>query len=192
MLLRGSARTVNEIAQRLDLTDNAIRAHLLSLERDGLVEQRGAVKGFRKPHFAYGLTAEARHLFPKPYAFILNKLIGVLKRTLPGSSVIKTLRGVGRDIAGENVSHSSADIDERLAEVLKTLEMLGGSASVVKNNGTINIQSESCPFNEVVAKHPETCQVAQSLIEEIVGKPVKEICNREGIPKCCFAVDLSK
>src|SRR5437762_8200738 len=33
-LLRSENHTVNELATALDLTDNAVRAHLLSLERD--------------------------------------------------------------------------------------------------------------------------------------------------------------
>jgi predicted ArsR family transcriptional regulator len=35
-LLRAKEQTVNELAAALELTDNAVRAHLLSLERDGL------------------------------------------------------------------------------------------------------------------------------------------------------------
>jgi predicted ArsR family transcriptional regulator len=34
-LLRRSSHTVEELAQALDLTDNAVRAHLATLERDG-------------------------------------------------------------------------------------------------------------------------------------------------------------
>src|SRR5881398_826577 len=37
LLLRASEKTVNDLAAHLQLTDNAVRAHLLSLERDGLV-----------------------------------------------------------------------------------------------------------------------------------------------------------
>jgi len=39
--LRGTTKIVNELAAELELTDNAVRAHLLSLERDGLIRQRG-------------------------------------------------------------------------------------------------------------------------------------------------------
>src|SRR5688500_14365556 len=147
MLLRMSARTVNEIAERLELTDNAIRAHLQTLERDGLVEQKGAVKGFRKPHYAYGLTAEARHLFPKPYAFVLNKLIDVLKRTLPRHAVEDTLRAVGRELAGDAEPGDPADPEARVEEALKAIELLGGAPVAVRNNGHVLIKSESCPFN---------------------------------------------
>ena len=44
-LLRRASRTVDELAAALDLTDNAVRAHLATLERDGIVQQRGARRG---------------------------------------------------------------------------------------------------------------------------------------------------
>ena len=56
---------MNELAAALGLTDNAVRAHLLSLERDGLAHQSGTQPGFRKPHATYALTAEAEQIFPK-------------------------------------------------------------------------------------------------------------------------------
>jgi predicted ArsR family transcriptional regulator len=40
-LLRAATRTVDELADALGLTDNAVRAHLVTLERDGLVEPSG-------------------------------------------------------------------------------------------------------------------------------------------------------
>ncbi len=48
-LLRRASRTVDELAQALDLTDNAVRAHLATLERDGFVQQRGERRGSGKP-----------------------------------------------------------------------------------------------------------------------------------------------
>lgn len=58
---------MNDLAAELDLTDNAIRAHLLTLERDGLLKQSGTQPGFRKPHATYALTPEAEQTFPKAY-----------------------------------------------------------------------------------------------------------------------------
>src|SRR5215470_8883600 len=95
-LLRSSESTVNQLAEQLDLTDNAIRAHLLTLERDGLVRQSGLRKGSRKPHFAYELTPEAEHLFPKAYDELFNQLLSVLKQRLSPKALKDTLRAVGR------------------------------------------------------------------------------------------------
>ncbi|HKO62082.1 MAG TPA: ArsR family transcriptional regulator, partial [Pyrinomonadaceae bacterium] len=73
--VRGSRKTVNELSAEFGLTDNAVRAHLLSLERDGLIRQSGIQRGTRKPHFAYELTSEADNLFPKAYDALLVRLI---------------------------------------------------------------------------------------------------------------------
>ena len=57
-LLRRSARTVEDLARALGLTDNGVRAHLAALERDGIVRQRGAVRrGSGKSAYVYGLTS---------------------------------------------------------------------------------------------------------------------------------------
>jgi predicted ArsR family transcriptional regulator len=188
-LMRGSEKTVNEMAEALTLTDNAIRAHLLSLERDGLVEQKGVVKGFRKPHHLYGLTTEARHLFPRPYASLFNRILGVLKRKLPPGEVAGTLGDVGHEIGSENRTNRSANIDERLGGALKALESLGGSAQIFRENDMTIIKSESCPFGEAVSEHPEVCKVAESMIEEIVGKTVTETCDRTSWPRCRFLIE---
>ena len=73
-LLRTGSRTVNELAEALELTDNAVRAHLAGLERDGLVEQEGVRRGIGKPAHVFRLTEEAESLFPKAYAFLAAEL----------------------------------------------------------------------------------------------------------------------
>src|SRR5437762_6246928 len=78
LLLRRESRTVNELAEALALTDNAVRAQLTTLERDGLVRQSGTRPGRRKPNVTYDLTAKAEHLFPKVYGLILRHLLDVL------------------------------------------------------------------------------------------------------------------
>src|ERR1041385_6800877 len=104
MLLRGVPKMVNDLAADLALTDNAVRAHLLSLERDGLVKQSGIRRGFREPHFAYKLTNEAEQLFPKAYDRLLNALIMVLKDRLAPEAAENFLREVGRSLATKKTS----------------------------------------------------------------------------------------
>src|SRR5688572_17202312 len=113
-LLRGTTKTVNELAQQLELSDNAVRAHLLSLERDGLIKQSGLQRGTRKPHLAYSLTEEADHLFPKAYDALLNQLIAVLKARLPPLALEEVLREVGRSLAGaQAASRKNGDMGSR-------------------------------------------------------------------------------
>ena len=189
ILLRGTTKTVNELAEELELTDNAVRAHLLSLERDGLIKQAGIQRGTRKPHFAYQLTQEAEHLFPKAYDALLNQLIAVLKDRLTPVALEEVLREVGRSLANaQAASGTNGDLEVRIDRALLALESLGGAARLEKENGQFVIRSESCPLATAVAEHPEVCRLAETLLSEIVGVEVREHCDRDGPPRCRFEV----
>src|SRR5438094_8385205 len=98
-LLRTKEKTVNELAAALGLTDNAVRAHLLSLERDGLVHQSGTQPGFRKPHATYALTPEAEQIFPKSYGVPLCRLLIGISRQLTPRELRAAMRAVAKRVA---------------------------------------------------------------------------------------------
>ena len=186
-LLRGGRGTVNELAEKLELTDNAVRAHLLSLERDGLVRQSGVQRGPRKPHFSYELTPEAEHLFPKAYDVLLNQLITALKGRLSPAALEEVLREVGRSLAaGQDTDGRPAELEVRVQRAMDVLKALGGAPSVEREGGRLLIRSTACPLAAAVAEHPEVCGLAETLVAEISGRPVREHCDRGEVPKCCF------
>lgn len=192
-LLRGTSKTVNELAEELELTDNAVRAHLLSLERDGLIRQSGTQRGTRKPHFAYELTGEAESLFPKAYDALLNQLIAVLKGRLTHAALEEVLREVGRSLAGNANSDRKRDgLEARIGRALSALEAIGGAAQVEKESDQLVIRSASCPLATAVSEHPEVCKLTEALVAEIIGEKVRERCDRESSPKCRFVVDVKK
>ena len=188
-LMRGAAKTVNDLAEELELTDNAVRAHLLSLERDELIRQSGLQRGIRKPHFSYELTDEAEHLFPKAYDALLNQLITVLKGRLTPKALKEVLRDVGRSLAGnQTAGKKSGDLETRVGKGLLALEAIGGAARIEREGKKFFIRSGSCPLAAAVLEHPEVCQLAESLLAEIIGATVREQCDREKSPRCAFEV----
>ena len=86
-LLRRGQLTVEELAQALGVTDNAVRSHLNVLERDGLVRQVGVRRGpgAGKPAVLYELHPDAQPLFSKAYAPTLAAVIDELVESLPFS-----------------------------------------------------------------------------------------------------------
>jgi len=187
-ILRRSPSTVDELAAQLNLTDNAIRAHLATLERDGLVRQSGLRRGPRKPHFTYILTPEADGLFPKAYDALLNQLIAVLKHRLSPKEIEDVLREVGRAIAADAPAGKQDDLQSRVQVALKVLEGIGGAAEAEEQGDKIVIQASGCPLAAAVAVHPEVCQLAEALVAQIVKVPVHEHCDRTGRPRCRFEI----
>jgi predicted ArsR family transcriptional regulator len=186
-LLRRASRTVEELAGALGLTDNAVRAHLATLERDGLVSQQGLRRGVGKPAYAYGLTSEAERLFPKAYGPVLQALLGVLAERLPPAEVELVLREVGRRLASG--TPSTDDPPRRRAEqAVALLNDLGGLAELEQRNGTATIRGYNCPLAAVVREHPEICGLVETLLAELIGAPVQESCERGDPPRCCFVL----
>src|ERR1041384_6799143 len=170
-ILRGSDCTVDELARKLDLTDNAVRAHLLTLERDGLVRQSGLRRGPRKPHFTYTLTPEAEGLFPKAYDALLNQLLAVLKNRLNPAEIEDVLREVGRAVAAGAPTQQGADLASRVQTAMKVLEAIGGAAEVEQDGDKIVICSSGCPLAAAVAVHPGVFRLAERFITEIAKLP---------------------
>jgi predicted ArsR family transcriptional regulator len=189
-LLRRTGLTVDELAQELGLTSNGVRAHLATLERDGVVRQRGSVRrgsGGGKPAYVYELTPEAEDLFPKAYEPVLFQLLDVLSGRLGQEESEAVLRAVGRGLAaGKTVP--SGDERARLEAAVGVLNELGGLAELEERDGTVVIRGYSCPLAGVTPDHPEVCRMAETLIAELAGVPVHEHCDRRGSPRCCFEV----
>jgi predicted ArsR family transcriptional regulator len=188
-LLRSKNRTVNEFAAELQLTDNAVRAHLLSLERDGLVYQSGTQPGFRKPHATYALTADAEQIFPKAYGPLVDLILTVFSRKLTPGELRAGMREVGRKVAHEHLREvEGKPRQQRINAALRILSDLGGAASFEKSEGKQFIRGHGCPLAAATGRHPEACLIAESLLSQIIGVPVKEHCMRQPAPSCCFEI----
>jgi len=188
-LVRTEERTVNDLADALRLTDNAVRAHLASLERDRLIAQSGMKPGLRKPHVTYSLGPEAEHLFPKAYGRLVSLLMSIFSRQIKPRNLRAGMRAAGRSVAHEHLRELQGKTrGQRIDAALGILKELGGTASFREEDGKHFIYGNGCPIAAATANHPEACLLAESLLTEIIGSPVKECCIRGSTPSCRFEV----
>lgn len=191
-LLRRGPQTVDELAQPLGLTDNAVRAHLAALQRDGLVQRRGVRRGggSGQPAHTYALTAEAERLFPKSYGPLLGELLDVLSERMAPEEMRALVREVGRRCA-RAWAVADGDLRARLDLAVRVLNELGGLVELEEHDGSSVIQGRSCPFGIVVPGHPEMCRLTEALVAELVGAPTAVQCDPSTPPRCRFEVRSS-
>ncbi len=187
LLLRRASSTVDELAQALHLTDNAVRAHLATLERDGLVYQSGMRRGGGKPALVYDLASGAEQLFPKAYDLVLKQLLEILSSSISPEQVTAIMQGVGQRLAAQWDS-SSGDVHARLQRAVAILNELGGLATLEESQEVYAIQGYSCPLAAVVPGHPEVCQLTEAFLTDLTGIPIEEHCGRDETAKCCFTM----
>ncbi len=190
LLLLQESRTVNELARALSLTDNAVRAALTALGRDGLVRQSGSQPGRRKPRVVYDLTPKAKQLFPKVYGVLLRNLLDVLKDNLSPKKLEEVARTVGHRMAplyrsAVRVSRSQ----DRTEQAVTLLRELGGFCVKEDGNGRVLLRCFECPFAEAVVAHPEVCLLVETVLSDVLGVRARQRCESGSEARCRFEIE---
>jgi predicted ArsR family transcriptional regulator len=189
-LLRRGGSTVDELAGALELTDNAVRAHLTALERDGLIRQGELRRTGGKPSFTYELTPEAERLFPKAYGLLLSQILDVLEDRIPPEELGDMLREVGHRMAAGQPA-PVGDLRSRVDRAQALLSSLGGLSDVEEVEGGFLIVGCSCPISAAVEGTADACLMAETLLSDVTGVPVRQVCDPGPPPRCRFEVPSS-
>jgi predicted ArsR family transcriptional regulator len=191
-LLRRSPHTVEELATALGVTDNAVRAQLVTLERDGMVRQHGLRRGSGKPSFSYALRSDFEPLLSKAYIPMLVRLLRGMGERLPASQMTDLLNEVGQAWAGE-LPRLSGDLRSRVVAASNLLNDLGGVTEIEQDHRCLVIRGYSCPLALAVRENRGACVAVQALLSRYLGENVVEHCDREGERvQCRFEVQSSE
>jgi predicted ArsR family transcriptional regulator len=188
-LLREGAFTVDDLASRLALTDNAVRFHLASLEASGTVRRQGVRKpaGAGKPADLFTLTVEAEESFSRAYAPVLVACVAELHETMSGQQLVAFLKRVGKRLA-KSLGKDSGSFPNRVADASRLLNNLGGVTVVEERDGVYHIMGRACPLSRAVESDHCVCAAVTTLVGEVVDANVTERCDRSGRPKCHFEI----
>ncbi|HEX2602669.1 MAG TPA: ArsR family transcriptional regulator [Gemmatimonadaceae bacterium] len=188
-LLREGSWTVDDLAARLELTDNAVRFHLDALEREGTVRKEGRRRtgAVGQPAALYSLSTEAEEAFSRAYAPVLIATLAELKDQMSRSQLVAFLKRVGRRLSGEG-EPPTGPLSGRVRSASRLLDSLGGVTTVEQTGDVYRIIGRACPLSSAVEADHCVCAAVTSLVAEVVGAEVTERCDRSGHPKCCFEI----
>jgi predicted ArsR family transcriptional regulator len=181
--------TIESLATSLGVTKNAVRAQMALLQREGIAEIQGEVKGTRRPAAVYGIRPGADIHFSRAYPVILSHLTRVLALKLTHTEFRTVMRELGQRLAS-SVPRPSGDPRERIAGALKFLKLLGSVAEVTEERGKIIISSYGCPIAEAVTADVRSCIAMEALLHDLTGLPVAERCDHGEHPSCRFEIKI--
>jgi predicted ArsR family transcriptional regulator len=187
-LLRTGALTADDVARSLGLTRSAVRIQITAMERDGVVRMVGKRPGTTRPSYVFELTPEIEELLSKAYIPLLTRLVDVFAEALPADQIEVLLRRIGTGLAQQVTrgKRLSGGLRSRAAAASEMMNQHLGAMTRVESNGAIVIRGAGCPLAALTGKHKGVCLAMESLVTEIVGVPVKECCDRDDRPRCCF------
>ena len=190
--LRHRPATINVLTEHLGISANAVRSHLVALERDGFVVLEPLQKqGVGKPAYQYRLTGEAQSLTPKAYDTMLGVVLAAA-REKAGADVYTAILGSAADRLAGPAPRPGASLDARLADTRKLLASIGADVDVERKGNKLRMRGLDCPLASMVATHPELCGVLAEVIARRLGVAVNDCCDRsQTLPRCCFEAVLT-
>jgi len=189
-LIRRAPSTVTEIASALDLTYNAVRGHLTALERDGLVRTGEPRRGGTRPSAVYVLAPGVDDALSRAYMPFASHLVRTLSDSLPEPQLDEIMRAVGRRLSTE-WPRPHGTLTQRVESASALLQELGAPNEVRRSNGTLEIRGFGCLLAAAVHGKPHVCRAMEALLGALLDTAVRECCDRDERPRCCFSIELA-
>ena len=191
-LLLNQHRTVNELAEAVEINPISVRHHVNKLEAEGLIQSEEERHGVGRPRLIYTLTNKGMEQFPQRYLQLTLRLLDQLKENLSDIELGEIFYELAEGIAGEltrNVNLDDLSLRERLELLEEILTSEGFMVNLQEEDDNFYLVEASCPYHHVGEDHPEICVVDEQLIAHFISAPPKRVeCILDGDSQCKYQI----
>jgi len=167
--------SIDAIAEKLEISRNAVKQHMVVLEKDQLIKagRLNLTKG--RPSRSYVLTNQGINQFAKQYSWFSNLLISELKEEMGAEALVALLQRLGAKIASSLAPQfKGQNAGEKTQTLAVILQNLGYQAEVSEQDGEMTVSAINCVFHDLAQEHAELCEFDRSLIRTLLDNPVEQ------------------
>src|SRR5688572_10578135 len=194
--------SVADIAERVGVSEGAIRRHMDIMLAEGLLEARLERRGRGRPGLLYSLSTEGEERTASAnYARLLERLYPALERLpleevsgVSGDTLVERLfEAVAEDVANEYASHvTGAELPERVGQVADALYGEGILSRVVDEGDSYRLLNVGCPYRSTASEMHACCEADRRTIELLLEVPVQQVARVvDGASMCEYVVQNS-
>jgi predicted ArsR family transcriptional regulator len=187
--LRRDAATINELAERLGMTRNAIIVPIRQLEAEATIysrERRGSGAG--KPPLEYHVQTGLEDINSQAYKPFMQSMIKSLPDHLSKETIKLIMHKIGNDLAEQVPVDEKASLADRLAAATDFLDDVGAETTTEYTDTGAVIRSYSCPLGGIVRQESCSCHAVERFFANVTGADVQEECARGESLICKFIV----
>lgn len=174
MLLKKSEHmTVAALSVETGVTPMAVRQHLMSLEKKGIISYQSRKYGIGRPVFLYRLTDKAASFFPNAYEkFILDTLMTI--REHEGPDKLNELFRLRNEtlIAEKRSQMSNGSLFEKVRSLAELMDNDGHMVDIEDSAESFSIRQYNCLLKGVAASFPLTCLYELEFYRALLGSDV--------------------
>lgn len=209
--------SISQLTKKLNIVTNAVRGHMVLLEKENLVTFRWLRQKKGRPLKIYKLSEDAEVYFTKKYDYLLNEIIKEII-LLDGTEKLKfitydweawvnapiatkglekfqqILSSLSLRWAGEikdKLNLSGLSFDETIKRFTDYLNAEGYLASLEKKPNGYILSNFNCVYRNTSKIYRDICGITPSIIKELTGASVSiRTTIHDGSP-CCI-MDISR
>ena len=182
--------SIDEMAFKLNISRNAVKQHLVILEKQQLVREAALTSTGGRPARSYTLTEKGINSFPKQYAWFCNLLLNDLAAEMSSEALEKMMWNMGVKLAHSLAGQfNQKNPQQKLNAVVDLMQSLGYHAEIEANGGVPSIKAVNCVYHDLAQQHPELCLFDQALISTLLDAPIEQTaCMAKQDCDCRFRV----
>lgn len=191
LLNRTEHMTVAEMSREMGITPMAVRQHLLSLEKKGVVRYSPQRAGIGRPVFQYSLTDKAQDLFPKGYRAFASDILEIIEETDGREKVDRVFNARREKMLTRHRSalRSLRRRKDQVAALAEQFNRDGYMAEWSAGPTGYTIKLFNCLIQGMIHDYPEACRSDLELMRDLFGHGVKRVqCQRDGAPSCQYSI----
>lgn len=183
--------SAKELTTELQITEMAVRRHLGTMERDGLIESKMVRQTAGRPTAVYGLTELAEGLFPKRYHSLTLDLLDELAEE---SGEIMVDRLFDRRKEKLSRRYMAEMQGKSLTEKVRTLSEIQNDNGYMTelqetDGGEYVLMEHNCPISQIANRYNHACDCELKLFESLLDADVERTeCLAQQGRKCVYVI----
>jgi predicted ArsR family transcriptional regulator len=182
--------SVNDLTEQLSITHMAVRKHLASLEKDGLIRSVESKQPMGRPLQLYSLTEKGEKVFPKNYEGITLEFLKDIEEIHGEDSIDLLFKKRENRLTIEYSNRIQTNLmSEKMNEIVKIQNEKGymASASPIDDN-SFELVEYNCPIYSVAQEYKMACHCETEMFKTVLGadQVVRTSCKTDGDSHCKF------
>lgn len=193
LLKKGKSLSVSELKHDLDITEMAVRKHLVKLEGENLITSQSVRQPMGRPVIFYSLTDSGEDLFPRNYDAIAMEFLTDIEESMGHDAIDKLFdnrekrmrKSYARRIFPED------ELSEKVKELVQVQNENGYMSEFnEENESTISFSQYNCPIVAIAGKYSKPCECELSLFKSVLGTDNVErvACIAKGESSCKYLI----
>ncbi|WP_226035344.1 helix-turn-helix transcriptional regulator [Aquibacillus saliphilus] len=197
LLKKRGTLSVSELKSHLDITEMAVRKHLIKLEGEHLVDSQTVRQPMGRPVIFYSLSETGERLFPSNYDLMAIELLADIE-DISGVDMIDQLFE-NREKRLQKKYSRKIYYDDSIKEKVKSLTDVQNESGYMAefrevNENELELMQYNCPISAIANKYDKPCECEMSLFKNVLGtNEIERVsCIAKGETSCKYLIKQEK